>query len=128
MITELYNIPKGTTAAAGNEVGIFEDGDWYDQADLDATFAALAPYVPNGTHPTLNGIDGGVAPLDGYVGIESLLDMSLIIPLVYPQSTVLYQVDDLKEVELSTGFGDTFLDALDSVIQPRLFPCSLSTC
>jgi tripeptidyl-peptidase-1 len=119
-MAELYNIPMGTTAATGNEVGIFEDGDFYDQDDLDSTFAFTAPYIPNGTHPELQGIDGGVAPLEGEVGIESLLDMSLIIPLVYPQSTILFQVDDLKEVELSSGFGDTFLDALDSVFSPSL--------
>jgi tripeptidyl-peptidase-1 len=118
---EIYKIPKGTTAAPGNEVGIFEDGDFYDQEDLDATWAALAPYVPNGTHPELKGIDGGVAPVDGSVGVESLLDMSIIIPLVYPQSTVLFQVDDFKEVELSQGFGDTFLDALDAVSRPVAF-------
>ena len=102
----------------GNEVGIFENGDYYDQEDLDSTFAALAPYIPNGTHPRLEGIDGGYAPMEGFVGVESLLDISLIMPLVYPQSTVLFQVDDLKEVELAQGFGDTFLDALDSVSLP----------
>ena len=47
-------------------------------------------------------------------GVESLLDFSIIIPLVYPQKSVLFQVDDYKEVILSTGFGDTFLDALDA--------------
>jgi tripeptidyl-peptidase-1 len=86
------------------------------------TFAAVAPYVPNGTHPTLNGIDGGVAPFfyDGYqyIGVESLLDMSIIFPLIHPQQAILYQVDDFKEAELSQGFGDTFLDALDAVSSP----------
>lgn len=98
----------------GNEIGIFENGDFYDQADLDQTFKVIAPYVPQGTHPTLNGIDGGTAPLPPYIGIESLLDMSLIFPLIYPQQAILYQVDDLKEVYLSSGFGNTFLDALDA--------------
>ena len=108
----------GNSSHAGNEIGIFEDGDFYSQSDLDLTFEALAPYVPKGTHPTLNGIDGGIAPLviDGQpvVGLESLLDMSLILPLVHPQEAILFQVDDLKEVEDSLGFGDTFLDALDA--------------
>lgn len=99
---------------AGNEIGIFETGDFYDQADLDLTFQAIAPYVPQGTHPTLNGIDGGAAPLDGEVGIESLLDMSIIFPLIHPQQATLYQVDDLKEISLASGFGNTFLDALDA--------------
>jgi tripeptidyl-peptidase I len=118
--TELYNIPMGTTAYPGNEIGIFEDGDYYDQEDLDLTFGVIAPYIPNGTHPILHGIDGGYAPMDGYVGLESLLDMSLIFPLVYPQQAILFQVDDLREVEMTQGFGDTFLDALDAVILPYL--------
>jgi len=104
----------GNSSQTGNEIGIFEDGDFYDQADLDMIFEAIAPYVPQGTHPTLNGIDGGTAPMDGFVGIESLLDMSIILPLVHPQQAVLYQVDDLKEVESTAGFGNTFLDALDA--------------
>ena len=108
----------GTTNATGNEIGIFEDGDYYDGTDLDLTFAAIAPNVPQGTRPTLDGIDGGIAPLviDGYleIGVESLLDMSIIFPLIYPQQAILFQVDDLKEVEISSGFGDTFLDALDA--------------
>ena len=108
----------GNSSQPGNEIGIFEDGDFYNQNDLDLTFANLAPYVPNGTHPKLNGIDGGVAPYEDYIGIESLLDMSLILPLIHPQAAVLYQVDDLKEVESSSGFGDTFLDALDAVNYP----------
>jgi tripeptidyl-peptidase-1 len=78
----------GNSSQTGNEIGIFEDGDYYDQADLDLTFQAVAPYVPAGTHPILNGIDGGTAPfmLNGepYIGAESLLDMSLILPLIYP--------------------------------------------
>ena len=109
----------GNSSQAGNEIGIFEDGDYYEQADLDLTFAAIAPYVPQGTHPILDGIDGGTAPLviDGVTevgGGESLLDMSIIFPLIHPQQAVLFQVDDLKEVESTQGFGNTFLDALDA--------------
>jgi tripeptidyl-peptidase I len=114
----LYNIPKGSSKHKGNEIGIFEDGDWYDQEDLDLTFAAISPNIPKGTHPALEGIDGGVAPffLYGYeeIGVESLLDMSLILPLVYPQQAILFQVDDLTALESSYGFGNTFLDALDA--------------
>ena len=45
-ILALYNITKGTTAAKGNELGIFEDiGDVYAQEDLDLFFATYAPYV-----------------------------------------------------------------------------------
>ncbi len=66
----------------------------------------------------MEGIDGGVAPFfwDGseQIGVESLLDMSIILPLVHPQEAVLFQVDDLIALESSSGFGDTFLDALDA--------------
>ena len=116
----------GNTSQAGTEIGIFEDGDFYNQNDLDLTFANLAPYVPNGTHPTLNGIDGGVAPYEDYIGVESLLDMSLIFPLIHPQAAILYQVDDLKEVESTSGFGDTFLDALDAVNSPFILKSSFA--
>lgn len=114
----LYGIPMGNSSQAGNEIGIFEDGSYYNQANLDQFFAAIAPYVPQDTHPTLDGIDGGTAPMAGLPGMESLLDMSIIFPLIYPQQAILYQVDDLKEVEIieggNLGFGDTFLDALDA--------------
>lgn len=115
---DLYDIPKGSTKQKGNEIGIFETYDWYDQEDLDLTFAAISPNIPKGSHPFMDSIDGGVAPFiyEGVVqvGIESLLDMSIIMPLVYPQTAVLFQVDDIIAVENNAGFGDTFLDALDA--------------
>lgn len=40
--------------------------------------------------------------------------MSLIIPLIYPQKSRLFQVDDYKELYIARGFGNTFLDALDA--------------
>jgi tripeptidyl-peptidase-1 len=98
----------GNSSYAGNEIGIFEDGDYYDQTDLDLTFAAVAPYVPNGTHPILEGIDGGTAPISingiQQHGTESLLDMSIILPLVHPQQAILFQVDDLRVVGTTLGF------------------------
>ncbi|CZR62185.1 related to Tripeptidyl-peptidase sed1 [Phialocephala subalpina] len=122
-LRKLYGIPKGSSKHKGNEIGIFEDGDWYDQEDLDLTFAALSPNIPKGSHPALEGIDGGIAPFffDGseQIGVESLLDMSIILSLVYPQQAILFQVDDLTALEPSQGFGDTFLDALDASYEER---------
>jgi tripeptidyl-peptidase-1 len=92
-----------------------EIGDYYDQADLNS-FWKLFTTIPSGTGPKLDSVDGAVAPVsqsDG--GGESLLDFEIAIPLLYPQTTILFQVDDANEVESTSGFGNTFLDALDAV-------------
>jgi len=46
LVPAFYNITRPTKAAAGNELGIFEDlGDKYSQTDLNDFFLTLAPYV-----------------------------------------------------------------------------------
>lgn len=46
--TVMYNITEGTTAAPGNELGIFETmNDIYSQTDLDLFFSHLARYTPH---------------------------------------------------------------------------------
>lgn len=111
----MYDIPISNSSISGNEFGLFEDGDYYNQTDLDLTFAAIAPYIKNGTHPILEGVDGGTAPLPSEGGVESNLDMAVIFPLIHPQDVILFQVDDLKAVETYQGFANTFLDAVDAV-------------
>ena len=107
---------NNTSAQPGNALGIFESGDYYDQPDLDDFFTTYYPQIPNGTHPTLQSIDGGQAPVDvGRAGGESTLDFELAYPLVYPQEIKLYQTDDQNNIyPYRKGFGDTFLDALDA--------------
>jgi len=112
-IRALYNITIPTTAAKDNELGIFEDlGDIYgtlstirlffqyfadiqiDQADLNLLFTTLTN-ITKGTHPVLKAIDGAVAPTaESNAGGESLLDLSISMPLIYPQKVWLYQTDD----------------------------------
>lgn len=50
-------------------------------------------------------------------GIESDLDFQLAIPIIYPQTTTLYQTDDLYYSEgkdpNATGIFNTFFDAID---------------
>lgn len=42
-IKALYNVTAATKAAAGNQLGIFEDlGDVYSQTDLNLFFASFA--------------------------------------------------------------------------------------
>lgn len=39
---EMYNITQATKAAKGNELGIFEEGDFYDEESLVLFFATFA--------------------------------------------------------------------------------------
>lgn len=118
-----YSIPKGTLAAEGNELGIFESlGDHYAKEDLDVYFTYLYPEIPNGTYPIDQLIDGaiGAAPVLANAGVESDLDFQASMPLIWPQKTKLYQTDDevyqANETAINTplkGFWNTFYDALD---------------
>ncbi len=40
--------------------------------------------------------------------------MSIISSLIHSQEAILFQVNDLKEYELTEGLGDNFLDAFDA--------------
>jgi len=42
-IRALYNIPLGKLAHPGNEMGIYEYGDVYDQKDLDLFYQQYQP-------------------------------------------------------------------------------------
>jgi tripeptidyl-peptidase-1 len=117
----LYNVPiqnPHAKVSKSNALGIFEEGDFYAQQDLDLFYANFTPYIANGTGPILNSIDGGYAPVAlEDAGGESDLDFELAIPIIYPQKTVLYQVDDLYYAEggdpNASGIFNTFFDALD---------------
>jgi tripeptidyl-peptidase-1 len=118
-IKALYQIPPAPIFPnPTNAMGIYEEGDAYDQEDLDLFFQKYTQYIPQGTHPTPNFIDGGEAPVpvaDG--GGESTLDMELTYPIIFPQKIILYQTDDYDyALEYPVeGFGNEFLDALDGV-------------
>lgn len=115
----LYGLPVNEISDDVNSLGLYEQGDYYAQQDIDLFFANIEKRVPNGTHPVLKGIDGGYAPLapnNPNVGGESDIDIDITISLIYPQTVTLYQVDDYiyapEEVALDNTFN-TFLDALD---------------
>ena len=116
-IKTLYNITTPTKAAAGNQLGIFEDlDDMYSQTDLNDFFAVLATNIPQGTHPTLDGIDGATAPTTvADAGPESDLDFQISYPIIYPQNSILFQTDDdVYEANYTyEGFLNNFLDAID---------------
>ncbi len=117
-IKTLYNITTPTKAAAGNQLGIFEDlDDMYSQTDLNLFFASLAPNIPQGTHPTLDSVDGATAPVANVAdaGPESDLDFQISYPIIYPQNSILFQTDDdVYEANYTfEGFLNNFLDAID---------------
>ncbi|KAK8117373.1 uncharacterized protein PG998_005654 [Apiospora kogelbergensis] len=119
-----YNVPNGTTSHPGNELGIFESlDDHYSRNDLDVFFSTLYPHlnIPKGTYPEERLVDGAVGALEEpspypiEPGSESALDFDAAWPLIWPQKTVLYQVDDEYYEHSSnfSGFWNTFLDAID---------------
>lgn len=114
-IAAMYNISQATKKAAGNELGIFEEGDFYAEEDLALFFATLAPNIPITTMPKLEGIDGGFAP-SAEAGGESDLDFQISYPIIYPQNSILFQTDDIfyaTGIEGGGGFLNTFFDAID---------------
>jgi tripeptidyl-peptidase-1 len=71
-------------------MGIFEEGDYFYQEDLDLFFANFTPHIPKRTQPRPAYIDGSEAPLDLVgAGGESDLDFELAYPLIYPQTITL---------------------------------------
>ena len=114
----LYHfLPQDPNAevSPNNSMGIFEEGDYYSQKDLNLFFTNFTSYIPNGTHPILDSIDGGEAPVPTkQAGGESDLDFELSIPIIYPQTTTLYQTDDKYYAEggskTATGILNTFFD------------------
>jgi tripeptidyl-peptidase I len=90
-IKALYQIPNAYLKDDVNQMGLYESGDVYSQEDLDSFFAAYAPNVPQGTHPKLDSIDGGVAPepvTSEFVTGESDIDMDLAFSLISVSSVL----------------------------------------
>lgn len=75
-IAGMYNITQATKAHAGNQLGIFEEGDFYAAEDLVEFFTLFTPNIPITTEPILHGIDGGTAP-GAEAGGESDLDFQI---------------------------------------------------
>lgn len=142
-IKALYEIEYlNGTANPDNTLGIFEDGDYYSQADLDMFYEEYAPWIPTGTGPIPAFIDGAEAPVPtAEGGGESDLDFQMAYPILYPQQITLYQTDDRyyatgeiakRETDNETytgpygGFNE-FLDALDGVSLHNLaYYCTLA--
>ncbi|KAF3024282.1 hypothetical protein E8E14_013162 [Neopestalotiopsis sp. 37M] len=116
----LYDIPIPDGAVPGLGVGVYEQGDYFAKGDLDESYAAYAPWVPEGTYPIPALVDGAQYDFPqnatDWVGGEANLDIFIAQALTYPQNVTLYQVDDQiyePEEVATTNLFNTFLDALD---------------
>ncbi|OTA00191.1 tripeptide peptidase [Trichoderma parareesei] len=108
-IRSMYNITAGTTAVSTNALGIFETEDTYAQQDLTLFWENFATNIPSSTGPKVDEIDGATAPTSPFnAGGESDLDFEIAIPIIYPQTTVLYQAAVKND-----DIFNTFLDAID---------------
>lgn len=114
-IKALYNISDATLANPKNKLGIFESNDEeHTQEDLDMFYGTYAPNIPKGFGPEIHLIDyllGG--PNSNNAVGEAALDFDVAIPIVYPQSTVLYQTHSNFNGLTTLGFLNQFLDAVD---------------
>ncbi|TFA98341.1 Tripeptidyl-peptidase sed1 [Trichoderma ghanense] len=108
-IKSMYNITAGTSALSTNALGIFETEDTYAQQDLTLFWENFATNIPSSTGPKVDEIDGAKAPTSpSSAGGESDLDFEIAIPIIYPQTTVLYQAAVKND-----DIFNTFLDAID---------------
>lgn len=105
----MYNITTGTSALSTNALGIFETEDTFAQQDLTLFWENFATDIPSSTGPKVDAIDGATAPTSpSNAGGESDLDFEIAIPIIYPQTTVLYQAAVKND-----DIFNTFLDAID---------------
>ena len=119
MCLDLYRIPpnNSTDVQTGNDLGVVEFSQTYDQADLDKFFFTYATNIPNDTHPTLNLVDGATGPGDpNPKNGQTMLDPEIAYPLVYPAGVSMFQ----------TNAGqNSLLDALDNVYCDHTYQCGL---
>lgn len=116
-IRAMYNVPKGTSATEGYELGIAEWADYLYLPDLKIFFENFTdPQIPSTVEPEFISIDGGkkgdYSRVQSGNNEESALDFMAAYSIIYPQNTRLYQVGDGVNVD-SVGTFNIFLDALD---------------
>lgn len=63
-IRALYGIPDAPKAVPGNSLGLYQQGSYFAESDVDSYFKAYAPYVPQGTYPINASIDGASYSVD----------------------------------------------------------------
>ncbi|KAK6354539.1 hypothetical protein TWF696_003682 [Orbilia brochopaga] len=125
-VKELYGInttslPKKGAVDPNNKMGIFQSlGQRYSPLDNEAFNSMISTGIPPGEGtPELRSIDGGpgratLLPLRP-AGAESNLDIQSSQHIIYPQSHVVFSVDDqpTQENYYYQGFLNNFFDGID---------------
>ncbi|KAH8812738.1 peptidase S8/S53 domain-containing protein [Xylogone sp. PMI_703] len=102
----------------GNELGLYELQP-YNQTSLSLFFENFSPNIPAGTTPLFALIDGALRFSNNETEFttgdgEAMLDLTTAYPIIYPQQIRLFNVDDTYwQVNITQGYFNTFLDALD---------------
>ena len=78
-------------------------------------YSLYATNIPKGFGPKIDLIDWpkGTAPDPGLAEGEAALDFQVSIPIIYPQSTKVYQAHDNYDGSAHLGFLDQWLDGID---------------
>lgn len=98
-------------------MGIFETNyDYPLQSDLTLFFGLFAPQIPATEGPKVDLIDfSDTKPVFNSSGAEATLDFDVAYPIIYPQSTELYQTNATGNFAVTGAFAifNQFLDAVD---------------
>lgn len=79
-IQALYSIPDAPPAVPGNSLGLYEQGSYFAESDINLYYAAYAPEIPQGTFPINASIDGAsysVAPDNAGNSGEANIDIEM---------------------------------------------------
>lgn len=125
-IQALYQVSPTDKANPTKVLGLYEEdflGYTYSQESLDDFFANFTPYIPQGTHPDVASIDGGITPplitntSNPFVdSLEAELDIQIAYPLIYPQKITVFQVSDpVQALPKTIVEFNKLLDAIDGV-------------
>ena len=79
-IRALYNMPNGTLANSSIMIVELSPNNYIPE-DLDSYLAATDPWIPHGTQPVVELVDGAVFNVEDEQNIESNLDLQLAVPL-----------------------------------------------
>ena len=86
-IKALYQIPNADKVTPGNSLGLYEEGGYFSEQDIDLFYAQYAPYVPQGTYPIpalIGGANYSVPSDSPWNGGEADVDIDMALVKVAP--------------------------------------------